>query len=285
MQPAGSDRRPRAPAQRLHGGQRPLRPQAGRPRHRRHGLPRRRTATKIYVIANPGEGLTSLAYTQPERHAAEGRSATTTRRVRVREAVLEQLVPARELPVEPALRQLLGPLAVGRKRPHQPERRPPVRLPGDDVRPARRQPAFGPLATDRPHQFKTQFIYQFPFGTSFGVNQYIASGLPVIARNRHLPRQQLPGPVPGPRQRRPDADMFSQTDIYRAAPFRFGWRPAACSSASTCSTCSTRTPRSRSSRPTRGRRPVDRRNGVLHGSADFAQLITQPGHRARIRAS
>ncbi len=40
-------------------------------------------------------------------------------------------------------------------------------------------PVFGPLATDRPHQFKTQFIYQFPVGTSVGVNQYVASGLPV----------------------------------------------------------------------------------------------------------
>ena len=39
----------------------------------------------------------------------------------------------------------------------------------------------GPLATDRPHQFKTQFIYQFGFGTSVGLNQYVASGLPVIA--------------------------------------------------------------------------------------------------------
>ena len=58
------------------------------------------------------------------------------------------------------------------------------------------QPVFGPLATDRPHQFKTQFIYQFDFGTSLGVNQYIASGLPVVARDRHLSRQQPAGPVP-----------------------------------------------------------------------------------------
>ena len=29
------------------------------------------------------------------------------------------------------------------------------------------EPALGPLATDRPHQFKTQFIYQFGFGTSW----------------------------------------------------------------------------------------------------------------------
>ena len=28
------------------------------------------------------------------------------------------------------------------------------------------QPAYGPLATDRPHQFKAQFIYALPFGTT-----------------------------------------------------------------------------------------------------------------------
>jgi hypothetical protein len=40
-------------------------------------------------------------------------------------------------------------------------------------------PTFGPLPTDRPHQFKVQAIYQFPFNLSAGVNGYVASGLPV----------------------------------------------------------------------------------------------------------
>jgi hypothetical protein len=37
----------------------------------------------------------------------------------------------------------------------------------------------GRLATDRPHQVKGTFSYMLPFGTSFAVHQYIASGIPV----------------------------------------------------------------------------------------------------------
>lgn len=36
----------------------------------------------------------------------------------------------------------------------------------------------GPLPTDRPHQVKAQFIYQLPFGTTFGANFYASSGIP-----------------------------------------------------------------------------------------------------------
>jgi hypothetical protein len=39
-------------------------------------------------------------------------------------------------------------------------------------------PVEGPLATDRPHQVKAQFIYQLPFGASLGISQYVASGVP-----------------------------------------------------------------------------------------------------------
>ncbi len=45
-------------------------------------------------------------------------------------------------------------------------------------------PVNGVLATDRPHQVKAQFIYDFPFGTSVGINEYIASGIP---RTREMP--------------------------------------------------------------------------------------------------
>ena len=50
------------------------------------------------------------------------------------------------------------------------------------------QPVFGPLATDRPNQFKTQFIYQFPFGTTLQ-RQPVPGQRPAgLARSRHLPR-------------------------------------------------------------------------------------------------
>ena len=61
-----------------------------------------------------------------ERRAAEADARLRRGRVRLREALLRQLVPPRQLPVEPSLWQLLGPVAVGRERPHQPERRPPL---------------------------------------------------------------------------------------------------------------------------------------------------------------
>jgi hypothetical protein len=41
------------------------------------------------------------------------------------------------------------------------------------------QPVYGRLATDRPNQFKTQFVYTFPFGTTVGLNEYVANGVPI----------------------------------------------------------------------------------------------------------
>ena len=81
--------------------------------------------------------------------------------------------------------------------------------------------ALGPLATDRPHQFKTQFIYMFGTGTSVGVNEYIASGLPVtreigIYAPNNLPVQYLGRGSDG---RTP---MFSQTDLLVQHSFKVG---------------------------------------------------------------
>ncbi len=119
---------------------------------------------EIYVIANPGEGLTALASTNPvtalpkavrdydslefavERRfsgswylvpptcGAASRATTRVSRSRTRTAA-----PA---PTSAALFDY------------------PVMMFQDGG-----GPAFGPLATDRPHQFKTQFIYRFGFGT------------------------------------------------------------------------------------------------------------------------
>jgi hypothetical protein len=38
---------------------------------------------------------------------------------------------------------------------------------------------FGRLGTDRPHQFKAQFAYQFPTRTTLGLTQRLASGIPI----------------------------------------------------------------------------------------------------------
>ncbi len=80
-------------------------------------------------------------------------------------------------------------------------------------------PALGPLATDRPHQFKTQFIYQFGFGTSLGLNQYIASGLPVSREVGILPPNNYPVNYLG-RLSDGRTPMFSQTDLFVQHTFK-----------------------------------------------------------------
>ena len=83
------------------------------------------------------------------------------------------------------------------------------------------EPVYGALPTDRPHQFKTQFIYQFGFGTSVGVNEYVASGLPVsreigIYAGNNLPVNYLGRLSDG---RTP---TYSQTDLLVQHAFRVG---------------------------------------------------------------
>jgi hypothetical protein len=73
--------------------------------------------------------------------------------------------------------------------------------------------AFGPLATDRPHQFKAQFIYQFRFGTSIGANEYVASGLPVSRELGIYPTSNLPVQYLG-RGSDGRTPMYSQTDMF-----------------------------------------------------------------------
>ena len=66
-------------------------------------------------------------------HAAEAEAAVRQRRVRVRQAPLQQLVAPRELPPEPRLRQLSRALRVGRERTQRSERRTQLRLSGGVV--------------------------------------------------------------------------------------------------------------------------------------------------------
>jgi outer membrane receptor protein involved in Fe transport len=51
---------------------------------------------------------------------------------------------------------------------------------------------FGPLPTDRPHQFKGQFIYEAPFGLSAGINAYVASGTPITREAAFIPPSNYP---------------------------------------------------------------------------------------------
>ena len=58
----------------------------------------------------------------------------------------------------------------------------------------------GPLATDRPHQFKTQFIYQFNFGTTRRIEPVRRQRTAGDASGRDLSAEQPAGPVPRAQQ-------------------------------------------------------------------------------------
>jgi hypothetical protein len=70
----------------------------------------------------------------------------------------------------------------------------------------------GPLGTDRPHQFKAQFIYQLPIGTSIGLNQFVASGVPITRSIGIYPPNNLPVQYLG-RGSDGRTPTFSQTDL------------------------------------------------------------------------
>jgi hypothetical protein len=83
------------------------------------------------------------------------------------------------------------------------------------------QPALGPLPTDRPHQFKAQFIYQFWKGTSLGLNQWVSSGLPVTRELGIYPTSNLPVQYLG-RGSDGRTDVYSQTDLLLQHEFALG---------------------------------------------------------------
>lgn len=85
------------------------------------------------------------------------------------------------------------------------------------------QAVFGLLPTDRTHQFKTQFIYAFDFGTSVGLSQFAASGLPVTREIGIYPPNNLPVQYLG-RGSDGRTPVFSQTDLLVQHDFRIGER-------------------------------------------------------------
>ena len=79
-------------------------------------------------------------------------------------------------------------------------------------------PTNGRLGTDRPHQFKTQVIYTFRFGTTLGFNQYVASGTPI---SRQVSNFGLPFFYLG-RGSEGRTPVLSQSDLALTHEFRFG---------------------------------------------------------------
>jgi hypothetical protein len=133
---------------------------------------------EIYVIANPGEGLTALAFTNPPVNLPKAKRDYDA----VEFAFDKRLASNWYLRAGYTWSRLFGNYSGLTQSDENGRTSPNVGRLFDY--PAmmfdqKGQPVYGVLATDRTHQFKTQFIYQFPVGTSVGINQYVASGLPV----------------------------------------------------------------------------------------------------------
>jgi len=173
---------------------------------------------EIYVIANPGEGLTALAnVTPPVALPMAKRDYDSV------EFAFEKRMRANwYLRTSYAWSRLYGNYS-GLSQSDENGRTSPNVGRGYDY-PLMMfqdggQPAFGPLATDRPNQFKAQFIYQFNFGTSVGANEYVASGLPVSREIGIYPTSNLPVQYLG-RGSDGRTPMYSQTDIFVQHEFK-----------------------------------------------------------------
>jgi hypothetical protein len=87
------------------------------------------------------------------------------------------------------------------------------------------QPVYGVLGTDRPHQLKAQFLYDFSFGLSAGFNWYGASGLPKSREMGFLPPNNFPVNYLG-RNSDGRTPFFSQADLYAQYRLQLGSRSA-----------------------------------------------------------
>jgi len=172
------------------------------------------------VIANPSEGLTSLAFTNPNvpmpkpkrqydsvEFALDKRFANNWS---LRAAYLWSRLYGNYSGLSQSDENGRADPNVGRSYDY-----PAMMFTGNG------DPSYGPLATDRPNQFKAQAIYQFNFGTSVGVNEYVSSGLPVTRELGILPTSNYPNQYLG-RGSDGRTDMFSQTDLFIQHGFKMG---------------------------------------------------------------
>ncbi len=174
--------------------------------------------SEIYVIANPGENLTSLAFTGP--NVANPKPKRDYDSVEV--ALEKRFADNWYLRSSYLWSRLYGNYSGLSQSDENGRRSPNVGRLWDyplmmfqDGGVA----SYGPLATDRPNQFKTQFIYQFPIGMSLGLDQYVASGLPVSREIGIYPPNNLPVQYLG-RGSDGRTPTFSQTNLLVQHEFR-----------------------------------------------------------------
>ncbi|HLA76055.1 MAG TPA: TonB-dependent receptor [Vicinamibacteria bacterium] len=78
---------------------------------------------------------------------------------------------------------------------------------------------YGPLGTDRPHQFKAQFIYETKWDMNVSVNQYVGSGIPIS--EEAFVGAAIPF-FPYGRDNLARTDTLSQTDLSIFQDFKLG---------------------------------------------------------------
>ena len=175
---------------------------------------------EIYVIANPGEGLTELAFTNPRTNLPKA----------VRDYDSVELFVDKRLSNNWSLRgsylwsRLYGNYPGlsqsdenGRTSPNVGRLWDYPMMMFDESG----QASYGLLPTDRPHQFKGQFIYIFDWGPAVGINQFVSSGLPVTREIGIYPPNNLPVQYLG-RLSDGRTDVLSQTDIFVQHQFKLG---------------------------------------------------------------
>jgi hypothetical protein len=176
------------------------------------------------VIANPGEGITQLAFTNPKTNLPkakrnyDGVEFALEKRYAQNWMFRASYLWSRLNGNYPGLSQSdengrVDP-NVGRLFDY------PIMMFNQDGK-----PSYGPLPTDRPHQVKLNAIYTFKFGTTFGANQYFLSGIPVTREMAVIPPNNYPVQYLG-RGSDGRTDPFIQTDLYAQHQVKLGGRRA-----------------------------------------------------------
>jgi outer membrane receptor protein involved in Fe transport len=177
-----------------------------------------------YVIANPGEGITQLAFTDPRTNLPkakrdyDGVEFALEKRFSNNWFGRATYLWSRLHGNYPGLSQTdengRADPNVGRTFDY------PLMMFKEDG-----TPNYGPLPTDRPHQVKLAAFYQFHFGTTLGFNQRVQSGLPISTELAVLPPNNYPVQYLG-RGNGGRTPVFSQTDLLLQHDIRVGGRRA-----------------------------------------------------------
>ena len=175
-----------------------------------------------YVVANPGEGITQLAFVDPNvnlpkaKRDYDGVEVALEKRMANNWYLRGSYLWSRLFGNYPGLSQSdengRADPNVGRTFDF------PLMMFTQDG-----TPSYGPLPTDRPHQFKIQAIYQFHHGTTVGLNQFLQSGIPVTREMAVLPPNNYPVQYLG-RGSDGRTDFFTQTNFYVQQDIKFAGR-------------------------------------------------------------